>query len=555
MTFVFIMNLIVTLFKIFYSQMRTLLTNLLLLFTISLLIVNCANRGTPSGGETDSVAPTIVKSSPENFSTNFKAEEIKIYFDEYIKIKNQQKQLIISPPMDPEPLITPQGSAAKYLTIKILDTLQSNTTYAFNFGQSIVDNNEENPYAFYKYVFSTGSYIDSLTIKGTVAESVNKTTDNFVSILLYEVDSSYTDSIIYKQRPKYVTNTLDSTTNFTLENLRAGKYLMVALKDENGDYKFQQKLDKIGFIKNFVTVPNDTIYQLNLFKEELDFKVVRPNLLSGQKIAFGFEGDSKDMKIHLQSSAPSNFETRITKDSKRDSLLFWYKPKLEVDSLIFLAGKQQQLDTFPVRIRAMEKDSLTLITEPKGTINFNEEFYVEGSIPFTKIASEKITILDKDSTKVNFTTKLDSLTNRYLFNFDKTESNSYKIQVLPEAFTDFFGNVNDTLNIALKTKTLSDYGNERITLENVIYPVIIQLTDEKGVTVKHEQYATEAMPIDFKNLNSGNYLLRVIFDSNKNAKFDTGSYLLKRQPERISYYPKIIEVRAGWDEEVTFILE
>jgi uncharacterized protein (DUF2141 family) len=535
--------------------MKKFITNSVLLISLSILLINCANRGRPSGGETDSTPPTIVRSSPENFSTNFKADEIKIYFDEYVKIKNQQKQLIISPPMDTEPLITPQGSASKYITIKILDTLEANTTYTFNFGQSIVDNNESNPYSFYKYVFSTGNTIDSLYIKGTIAEAVNLKTDDFVSILLYEVDSNYTDSIIYKKRPKYVTNTLDSTTNFTLENLKAGTYKMIALKDENSDYKFQQKTDKIGFLKSFITVPNDTIYELKLFKEAIDFKVARSKLISGQKIAFGFEGDSKNMLINLLSEAPDNFKSRITKDSKTDSLMYWYKPKLEVDSLMFLVGKQPRFDTLTVRIRDMLKDSLTLISEPRGTIKFDQDFYIEGSIPFTKIASEKVTVLDKDSVSVNFTTKLDSLNNRYIFNFNKTEGNNYKIQFLPEAFMDFFGNTNDTLNVALKTKTLSDYGNARIALANVTYPVIIQLTDEKGEIVKYEAYATEANPIDFKNLDSGKYRLRVILDTNKNKKFDTGKYLLKRQPERISYFPKTVEVRAGWDEEITFTLE
>jgi hypothetical protein len=134
---------------------KSLVQNLLLFFVL-VAIASCANRGTPSGGEKDTEPPQIIKSEPENFSINFKEKEIRIYFNEYIKIKNLQKQLIISPPMEYQPDITPLGTASKYIRIKILDTLQPNTTYAFNFGQSIVDNNEENPYPYYRYVFSTG---------------------------------------------------------------------------------------------------------------------------------------------------------------------------------------------------------------------------------------------------------------------------------------------------------------------------------------------------------------------------------------------------------------
>ena len=163
------------------------------------MIVNCANRGTPSGGEIDKTPPVIVKSIPENYSTNFSAKEIRIYFDEYVKTKNLQQQLIISPPMKSQPEITPLGSASKYINIKIYDTLLPNTTYAFNFGNSIVDNNEENPYPYYRYVFSTGENIDSLTVSGNIMDNLEREADDFVSIMLYEVDSTFTDSIIFNE--------------------------------------------------------------------------------------------------------------------------------------------------------------------------------------------------------------------------------------------------------------------------------------------------------------------------------------------------------------------
>ena len=206
----------------------------------------------------------IVKSEPENFSSNFTATEIRVNFDEYIKIQNLQKNLIISPPMELQPEITPLGNASKYVTIKIFDTLQPNTTYAFNFGESIVDNNESNPFPYYRYVFSTGDYIDSLKIKGTISDALDKSAEEFVTVMLYEVDSTYTDSIIFKEKPKYITNTVDSTY-FELQNLKAGKYRLVALKDESSNYTFQPKQDKIGFVEKIISVPEDSVHHVKLF--------------------------------------------------------------------------------------------------------------------------------------------------------------------------------------------------------------------------------------------------------------------------------------------------
>jgi len=97
---------VVSLCKIPIGMSKT-FTNLIFITVISLVFANCANRGTPTGGDKDITPPVIIKSIPENYSVNFNVNEIKIYFDEYIKIKNLQKQLIISPPIDPEPEITP----------------------------------------------------------------------------------------------------------------------------------------------------------------------------------------------------------------------------------------------------------------------------------------------------------------------------------------------------------------------------------------------------------------------------------------------------------------
>ncbi|WP_241492402.1 Ig-like domain-containing protein [Lacinutrix himadriensis] len=534
--------------------MRNTLSNLILILTIGFIIVSCANRGNPSGGPKDVTPPQIVKSIPENYSTNFNGKEIKIYFDEYVKIKNLSKQLIISPPMDPAPEVTPLGTASKYITIKINDTLLNNTTYVFNFGNSITDNNEENPYSYYKYILSTGSYIDSLSVKGEISDAILRKPDDFVSVRLYEVDTTFNDSIVYKKLPKYVTNTLDSTTTFSIDNMKAGKYMLIALKDVNEDNKFQQLTDKIGFYKNYITVPTDSTFSLKLFKEESDFTIIRPRLVAGEKIAFGYRGDYKNTAIDITSEVPENFKYTITKDAETDSLNYWYRPRLkDTDSLLFTVKNKKYSDNFTVKISDQPRDTLKIETTTKGSLNFKDDFKLTANVPLVNFNEQKLTILDKDSVKVAYKTTIDSLTNTYSFAFEKTEDNKYAIQVLPEAFTDFFDNKNDTLNYKLSTKNFADYGNVRITLYNAKYPVIAQLTDVKGV-IKAELYSTESEPLDFRYLDPAKYYLRVIFDANKNQKYDSGSYLKKRQAERISHYNEVIEVRANWDPIIDFTL-
>ena len=171
-----------------------------ILFSVIIIILltsNCARKGRPSGGLKDSIAPVMVTANPPYKSIHFKSKKIKISFDEYITLKNINQQLIISPPLKFLPLITPQGSPSKDITIKLTDTLKKNTTYTFNFGNSIQDNNEGNQLKGFKYVFSTGTYIDSLKTKGRIIDAYKKAFDKNISVLLYRIDSTYTDSIIY----------------------------------------------------------------------------------------------------------------------------------------------------------------------------------------------------------------------------------------------------------------------------------------------------------------------------------------------------------------------
>lgn len=529
------------------------LINLVLAIFIGLVLANCANRGQPDGGPKDVTPPKIVKSIPENYSTHFKGDEIEIFFDEYIKINDLEKQLIISPPMNTQPNITPLGSASKSIKIKIYDTLQPNTTYAFNFGNSIADNNEGNPYPYFRYVFSTGDYIDSLTVKGKIVDALLKQPATFVNVALYEVDSTYTDSIVYKEKPKYITNTLDSLTTFTIENIKPGTYKLIALKDNNGDNLFQQKTDQIAFHEGFIEVPTDSSYTLKLFQEKIDFKATRPRLISGEKIAFGYEGDYEGMTIELLSETPEDFDYRITKDAKTDSLMYWYKPRLKVDSLLFKVTHPtyKYEKEFIVRISEQKRDTLVIATLPSsGTIAIDEDLKVLGSTPFVEFDQSKVTLIDKDSSLVDFNTKFDTINNIYAFQFNKTEDNSYKMQILPEAFTGFFGNKNDTINVALKTKSASSFGYVRFTLANAPnYPLIIQLTDKNG-EVKVERYANKQAFVDFLNLTPGNYSIRVIHDVNGNQEFDPGSFLKNRQPEKVSHFQDI-EIRADWGIQET----
>lgn len=515
---------------------------LILLFTM----VQCAKKGMPEGGPIDEEPPKFLRANPENYSTNFDAEEIRIYFDEYIKLEKPQQQIIISPPMDPKPNIMPLGSARKDIKIEIFDTLEENTTYAINFGRSIVDNNEGNPYDYFKYVFSTGDYIDSLMVKGTVKDARLKAPSEPISVMLYEVDSTYSDSIVYKETPRYVTYSQDSTFTFSLENLKAGTYKMVGIMDSNDNYLFNPKKEKIGFIAENVTIPTDSTYEITVFKEELEFEPKRPAYFKGNQILFGYEGSPEldSLSIDLLTPKPDGFVSRIVKDPKADSLYYWYNTQPEVDSLSFEIKTPKTRDTLYLRLGDLERDSLTVNTESGG---INKDFKFKANTPIVEYDENQISIMDKDSANVSFTTEFDPLQNEIAVKFEKTPQNNYQLTALPGAITDLFQETNDTLVSSIRTKALADYGTIILNIQNIeSFPVIVQLTDTNGEVIA-EEYSEGKTNFTFRYLNPGKFLIRVISDRNSNRKWDTGNYLKKRQPEQIKYYQDTLDIRANWD--------
>ncbi len=508
-------------------------------------LVGCAKRGTITGGLKDTLAPKLIRSIPKNYSTNFTGNEVKLFFDEYIKVKDVSKQLIVSPPMNQSVDVSPQ-SASKFLSITIKDTLQPNTTYSFNFGESIQDNNEGNSLRQFKYVFSTGNTIDTLSISGSIKDALEKKKDNFVTVMLYELNEKYTDSIVYKQKPRYVTNTLDSLKIWKIDNIKAGKYQLIALKDNNNNFKFDAKSEKIAFHSEPIVVPTTEFFELKLFKEKPILKAVKAIQVSGNRIVMSYVGNEKSGKITLKNGNEI-LKTTTTKFPQKDSLQIWY-PKIKTDSLQLSFEQEAYKKTFSVKIKDLKKDTLSISSSIQGNLKFRENFELLLSTPLSKFDKTKMVLLNKDSVAVNFDVFDDSFNQKLRIDFVKEELQEYKFKIEPSAITDFFDNQNKKpLVFKFSTNATTEYGNMIVKLENVPqYPLIVELTDESG-KILATAYTEKDPFVKFDLVEPAVFIVRVIYDENKNRIWDEGNYLLKRQPEKVFYYPINVPVRANWD--------
>ena len=525
--------------------MRSTFVKLLIVTALYITFFGCAKRGTPTGGPKDSIPPVLVNAIPKMESINFKESKVKLFFDEYIKIKDVKKNLVVSPPQKYDPIITPSGTASKFITIKILDTLDANTTYSFNFGNSIVDNNEDNKFGNFKYVFSTGTFIDSLKLAGKVTNPLIKKSLTNIDVMLYEYNDKFTDSIIYKQKPRYIANTLDSTL-FEITNLREGKYLLIALQDANSNKIYNPEIDKIGYISDTIKIPTDSIYNFTIFKEIPKLAVIKPKEVNKGHAIFGFEGNATNLNIELLTKTPEDFKFVINNEINKDTINFWYSP-FEADSLNFRVSKDTYSEDFTLKLRSSKIDSLKASPGLNGTLHLIDTFFVATTTPIINFDASLIKISKIDSTQVPFSTQLSNSKNRLYLNFEKEYNTDYKFEILPKAFTDIYQISNDSITYSLKTKSPEDYGDLVLSIESSKKtPLIIELLNEKEEVVRTAKISSP-QDVTFKLLSPLKYMVRVTFDDNNNGVWDTGNFLNKIQPEAVQYFTTPIEVRANWE--------
>ena len=531
--------------------------NLVYILFSLIILFGCAKRGTPTGGPKDSIPPILVNASPKLNSTNFDSEEIRLTFDEWIKLDKVQDQLIISPPLEKSSYeIKPLSGVTKKVFLNFLDSLAPETTYTINFGNSIKDNNENNPLTFFSYTFSTGETIDSLYIRGNTKDAFSQESDEFISLQLYLVDSLFKDSIVFQNKPTYISNTLDST-NYKFQNLKEGKYLLIALKDVDNNYFFDPYYDKIGFIDSLITLPRDSVIDLKLFKEETEIIWDKPHFINSEKIGFGYYGKLDLDKIKIESNIPDSVNYVFIKEKETDTLNLWLS-RNSFDSLNFSLIETDTIKLTTVKFdrkRDSLIDSLNINSKTVNVIHLKESFKISSNIPLNKIEDSLITIRDIDSLIIPFKTSINDRLDEIDIDFEVSPSDDYSIFIKPRAIKDIRGTENDTLQFNVVSQTLEDYGNVFLdVIANNDSKYILHLLDSNSNIIREFKNVNSLSTYIFDYIRPGKYTFRLIEDLNSNDLWDTGNYLKQVQPEPVYYFPSELDVRANWDLNETFNL-
>lgn len=578
--------------------MKRIIAEASILLLFALLSTHCAKVVSPSGGAKDTIPPTLIKSVPAHSATNFKGKKITLSFNEFVQLKDLNQKLILSPPQKTLPAVKLKG---KSLEVVFAEDLMDSTTYTLYFSDAIVDNNEGNKLSNFEFAFSTGPFIDSLTLGGTVIDAFTLDPVDGILVMLY---SNFSDTMPVKQRPMYVTKT-NKEGRFKLINLRNSEYKIFALKDLNSNYLFDQVSESVAFSSTRVsrsqlsreTHIDSTLDSLQLLKQkpiELKLFTEESKVLKltdysrplRRKLAFVFsspaKGTVKVSPLNTEIKEPWYFSEL---SAKGDSITFWITSnqiaaidsllaKVEyqiTDSLLNLATTIDTLRFFYTEEKPIAKKGVPMeakkfpmkISGVKGNrLKPNQKINLVFGVPLVEFNPKQIVLTQvKDSTNLNgFTVEKDSLsTRKYSFGYKWEAGKQYKLSIFPNAFLNLDGEKNDTTIYNFEVETPEDFGVINLTVNGVEKNVIVELITDKGKTVE-QQILKSNGTVQFSFIKPENYSFRFIEDSNANGKWDTGYYKEGIQPEKVIYFEeaskrKVVTIRKNWEYDFTFDLE
>ncbi len=529
------------------------------IFLLFLSFNRCANIQKPTGGPKDSLPPKLLHESPENLSKNFRDKQIVLTFDEYIKLNNQFKEFSISPDVDVQPIYKIRK---KNLIIELPDSLEANTTYTINFGKGLVDYNESNPVQNYTYVFATGEELDSLSISGSVKNGFTKTfdakKDENVKVLLIPTSQ---DSIFGKRKANIFVN-VDTAGNFQFSNLRENTYRIYALKEQNNDRIFNGNDEWIGFLRDSIVLTKDTSnIKLEITKAyPKDFRILDKKLETTGNILLTFNKPVENTDIRIIEPAAIDV-TKVTRFSATNDTAKIFIENTPLDSIRLVVDRGESLkDTVLIRTNKNTKFDREIkpLLSITNKVDRTRHITLTSATPLSTVDKSKILIYEDSVSRRNFQLQQDSAnSNLYHIRFNWRAKRNYELVLEEKALNSKFGDFNKESKTQFTLDESDNYGNINFQINglNSTKQYIVELIDEQKEKIFDKRIINvNSSLVAYTNFPGGKYTLRIIYDENKNGKWDPADVYAKRQAENIWYLDKTFTIRANWDQNETIVL-
>ena len=575
--------------EIFYK-----ILTIVLVAAYSLHTSSCAStKAAPSGGPKDTIPPVVVEMIPSANNVNFPVKDgkIEIEFDEYVVIKDANKNILLSPPLKKQVKTKIKG---KSVIVSFPEQLDSNCTYSLYFGEAIADNNENNPYYGLSYSFSTGTEIDSLMLSGTVVDATTLFPIANATVALY---LQAKDSTVITTRPDAVART-DKWGYFTVKNLKDHPYHVFAFTDDNTNNRYDQGNEKVAFLDTTFTPvkamkkdspelkyydPKDTLaclarpseIELMLFKENSKVQFIRENKrFSRRGMGIGFNAANAVVDSIGINGIPENM--LITQNNiTNDSLTIWIKEGIKVADTLKLAIKYHKTDSTGSLVPTVENLRMVAPSEKKQqrrgarnaedkengnrpekrkdllevTVHADNKMVEQEGIVLT--VKEPLAQVFKDSiifrmktprlieSNVDYTFVQDSLEiTKYVVKTKEpyVTGNDYELVLPKGTFKDINGFTNDSITTKISLPTDENLSTLTLEMRNVDSRYIVELINPARSQVFRKYIVSDDCDLLFPYLSSGDYSVRITEDKNGNGIIDTGELLVRNQPEKVLLY-------------------
>lgn len=534
------------------------------LFCVPVLLVllgACATISPLEGGAKDERPPGVIEAeSTPNFQTQFTPTQIALTFDEWITLDDVFNQVVISPPLEYRADISLKGRTV-LVKLDEREQLRNSATYTINFGTSIKDLTERNPAENLRFVFSTGEFLDSLSVEGRIVDAL---TGEPVEKALFMLYDNLADSVVRTERPFYFGRT-NKEGNFRIPNVRADTLKGFALLDADLNYRYNQSRERIGFPDSPIAVTDSSSRQIliRLFDEKRPIRLLDAETKGfGQvKITYSQRPES------IQVSALDSNVVLLNPEWLGDSVRIWYQAKDTAAWQLFITADSIRLDTFMVKsdmdiANFSAQSPLRLLSPNQGTtallhpdasaaLTFNRPVLrVDTSLIQWSEDSLILPMAPAWSQDTGSIRNLNAV-------FSWREALIYDMQALPGAFTDVFGITNpDTITLRWRIEQRKNFATLHLLLQDMDpesrYYLALLNSAKMEIAQKHIS-GKDTGRITFTPIQPGQYALRVVLDRNGNGRWDSGIYDQGIQPEEVFIFP-LEQLRANWELETKISL-
>lgn len=526
------------------------------------LLIACAQQTSPTGGPKDEAPPELISSNPANGDIHVKGSQLELTFSELVQLDKAKEQIIISPNVKEV-----ESTYRKNKVFLIFKTpLADSTTYSINFRDAVKDLTEKNPAQNLKLAFSTGYYLDSLSISGNVFDLLTSKPAADITVALHTENDTFN---IFKHKAELFTKA-DAEGNFKIENLKSTTFYIYAFHDKNKNLIVDGRNEKYAFLSaKFLLTENVSSLMLPLVS--LDSRGIR--LISARPLQNYFlikaNKGIKDYSIALPDNRPTTFargednasiklyNTFEVKDSTQARLLLTDSLGNKVDTTLYVKfnppKENLKLEKFTIKLEKpiiLQKSDLLRATlqynKPIHTINYDSMYFLVDSLTRFPLKPEEIK-MDTLNQRLEIAMTLPKIKSEALGPVEgsllkEKKLGTSKIKTL-EKFNELKLGKAALISIDLDSSAYQSQKSTIMKEEDLAITLVETNTTSKSFYIeiinaqrKVVQTVRNQRTFSFTDLEPGEYELKLIIDHNNNGKWDAGNYYKREEPEPIYYY-------------------